>query len=80
MTKTYIHTYIYLFRPHLAARGILVPWSGIESGPSTVKAWSPNHWTAREFPVTIIQRKNIHLQVGGPESSNLKVNIQYIVQ
>ena len=30
--------------------GSLVPLPGIEPGPSAVKAWSPNHWTAREFP------------------------------
>ena len=30
--------------------GILVPWSGIETGPSAVIVWSPNHWTTREFP------------------------------
>ena len=30
--------------------GILVPWPGIESGSSAVKAWSPNYWTTREFP------------------------------
>ena len=29
---------------------IFVPQPGIESGPTTVKAWSPNHWTAKEFP------------------------------
>ena len=32
------------------ACGILVPRPGIEPGPSAVKARSPNHWTAREFP------------------------------
>ena len=32
------------------ACGILVPRPGIEPGPSAVRAWSPNHWTAREFP------------------------------
>ena len=32
------------------ACGILVPRPGIEPGPSAVKAWSPNHWTARELP------------------------------
>ena len=30
--------------------GSLVPWSGIETGPSAVIVWSPNHWTTREFP------------------------------
>ena len=32
------------------ACGILVPWPGIEPGPSAVKAQSPSHWSAREFP------------------------------
>ena len=35
------------------ACGILVPWPGIEPVPwhsLAVKAQSPNHWTAREFP------------------------------
>ena len=30
--------------------GILVPLPGIEPGPSTVGAWNPKHWIAREFP------------------------------
>ena len=29
---------------------IFIPQPGIEFGPTTVKAWSPNHWTAKEFP------------------------------
>ena len=36
------------------ARGILVPRPGIEPGHLAVKAQSPNHWTAREFPVFLI--------------------------
>ena len=32
------------------AYGILVPWLGIESWPSAVKAPSSNHWTAQKFP------------------------------
>ena len=35
--------------PSCIACGILVPGPGIEPMPSAVKAWSPNHWTAREF-------------------------------
>ena len=35
--------------PCWAACGILVLWSGIESRPSAVRAWNPNHWTTREF-------------------------------
>ena len=29
---------------------ILVLWPGIEPVSSAVKAWSPNHWTTKEFP------------------------------
>ena len=29
---------------------ISVPWPGIEALPLAVKAWNPNHRTAREFP------------------------------
>ena len=47
----YIYIYIYIFfLATLVACGILLPQPGIESGPSAVKAWSPNHWTTREFP------------------------------
>ena len=42
----------FVFRTHHEAYGILVPWPGIEPMPSAVKMWSPNHWTAREFPIT----------------------------
>ena len=38
------------FWPHLTACGILVPWPGIELGPSAKKAQSPDYWTTREFP------------------------------
>ena len=33
--------------------GILVPQPGIEPGPLAVKVWSPNHRTAREFPMPV---------------------------
>ena len=33
--------------PHCMVFGISVPRPGIE--PSAVRAWRPNHWTAREF-------------------------------
>ena len=34
---------------HMACR-IFILCPGIQPGLSAVKAWSPNHWTAREFP------------------------------
>ena len=33
-----------------APYGILVPRLGTKLAPLAVKVWSPNHWTAREFP------------------------------
>ena len=49
----YIYIYIYIkvwFWLYLEAGGVLVPRSGTELVPSAVRAWSPNHWTAREVP------------------------------
>ena len=34
------------------ARGILVPWPGIEPMSLALEAWSLNHWTTREVPVS----------------------------
>ena len=42
--------FFFFFWLCLEACGILVPWPGIEPAPSAVEVWSPNHWTAREFP------------------------------
>ena len=36
--------------PCCTACRLLGTHPGIEPGPSAVKVWSPNHWTAREFP------------------------------
>ena len=41
----------FCFQPRLLACGILVSWSRVETRPSTVRAWSPNHSTTREFPL-----------------------------
>ena len=32
-------------------RSLQDPRPGIEPGPFAVEAWSPNHWTTREFPL-----------------------------
>ena len=40
---------LFFLRLLCAACRILVPWPGIQPGPPVVEAWSPNHWTAREF-------------------------------
>ena len=39
-----------LFWLSFVACGILVLQPGIEPGSPAVEIWSPNHWTAREFP------------------------------
>ena len=50
---SYFFKKIFLFSPCRAACGILVPQQGIEPGPLAVKAPSPNHWTARAFPLPL---------------------------
>ena len=45
----------FVFLPRHTAYGILlVCWPGIEPVHSAVEAWSPNHWTIREFPIILI--------------------------
>ena len=41
----------FFFFGHAMACGNLVPRPGIEPGPLAVRVQSPNHWTAREFPL-----------------------------
>ena len=50
-TESFLFIWTFLFSPCHMAYGILVPQWGIEPAPSAVKAWSPDHWTAREFPM-----------------------------
>ena len=40
-----------------------VPQSGIKPGPPAMEAWSPNHWTTREFPPFPDQVKNQNFRV-----------------
>ena len=44
----------FFFWPCCVASGILVPQPGIEPAALAVKAPSPNHCTAREFPVNFL--------------------------
>ena len=45
---------LFFFLPcHVACR-ILVPPPGMEPLPLAVEAWSLNHCTAREFPITVV--------------------------
>ena len=49
--------FILLIWPSRISFRIFIPQTGIEDTPSAAKAWSPNHWTAREFPVWIFSEK-----------------------
>ena len=40
--------FFFFWLSHVACE-ILVPWPGIELGPSAVKSWCLNQWTTREF-------------------------------
>ena len=53
---TQIYFILLIWSSHIIF-GIFVPQLGIEDTPSAAKAWSPNHWTAREFPVWIFSEK-----------------------
>ena len=39
------------FQSSLEARGILVPWPGMEPASSVLEVRSPNHWATREVPM-----------------------------
>ena len=57
--------FTFFFWLHNVANGILVPWPGIEPGPSAVKAWIPNHSTTREFPNFLVSRtSNLYADIG----------------
>ena len=47
--------FVFVFWLHSEACRILVPQPGIEPAPSAVRVQSPNHWTAREFPVASLR-------------------------
>ena len=53
-----LHLFLFLkiFLGHIVQPvGILVPQPGIEPRTSAVKAWSPNHWITREFPIPFLE-------------------------
>ena len=55
----YFLVFINFFWPYHMACRVLVPQPRIEPGPSAKKVWSPNHWTAREFPSTPVVEETI---------------------
>ena len=57
---------------HHAACGILVSWPRTESGLLAMEAWSPNHWTTREFSRTLSFFNWSIVDVGFPGGSVVK--------
>ena len=55
------HSFFFFFWSHHMACGLLVPRPGIESRPPAVGLWSPNHWTAWEFPPILKIPKDLRL-------------------
>ena len=47
---------LFFFWPHCMACGILVPQPGIKPVPPAVEVQSPNHWTTREVPPSVISK------------------------
>ena len=39
---------------HSAARGVFVPWPGVDPVPPALTALSLNHWTTREVPALLL--------------------------
>ena len=50
LLSQYLFFFFFSALLHCEACGILVPWPEIDPKPSVMKVWSPNHWTAGEFP------------------------------
>ena len=59
----YLSTYLYIFIPHCAACGILVPPQGIKPMPPELGARSLNHWTTREVHIYIIYIYIIYIYI-----------------
>ena len=53
-------TFFVSFWPCCMACGILVPQPGIQCRPLAMRAWNPNHWTAREFLGSCLLRCDLH--------------------
>ena len=54
--------YLFIIWLHCVACGILAPCPGIQLWPPELKAWSPNHWPAREVLFCLFLNKAIELQ------------------
>ena len=66
----------FFFFGHTPQLAILVPRPGIEPGPLVVKAQSPNHWTAREFPTITF----LHLLLSQLNRALLQIDFSNTIQ
>jgi len=62
------------FWPCFSACGILIPLPGIEPSPSAVEAWSLNHWTIREVPITDFMEGGPRRGITVQHQNNLQLN------
>ena len=53
MISVTLSLFFFFFWPRHTACGILVPRPGMEPETPAVEAWSPNHWTSREVPLSL---------------------------
>ena len=73
----YIFIFIWLLQVLVVAHGIFIcgrrdpaPWSGIETGPPVLGAWSLSHWATGEVPI-YVHLKNCLFLIGGQLLYNL---------
>ena len=52
----------FFFLLHHLVCGFLAPWPGIKPRPVVVKAWSPDHWTTKEFLFLKVPLDTVHLK------------------
>ena len=52
----------FFFWPYQAAFGILVPRPRMEPVAPAVEAWSLNHWTSSEVPLSCFQPQKVSFQ------------------
>ena len=69
-TRQGCHSIFWGGGPCCSASGLLVPLPGIEPKLSAVRAWSPNHWNAREFPCVPTITASIQQRTGNPSQGN----------
>ena len=58
-----LESYFFFFLPHCLACGIFIPRQRIEPMSPAEEVWSPNHWTAKEFPGKLFNLIKSHLSL-----------------